>query len=93
MCIPNTQGDIMVFARVCLNEYSNQVLNVIKAKFCLETKSEAINKFAELYGEQFVEREMKENEIRDLIRICNAHFQKYGHRKISIKELNSLCGI
>lgn len=93
MCILNAQGDIMVFARICLNEYSNQVLNVIKAKFNLETKSDAINKFAELYGEQFVEREMKEKEIRDLIRVCNAHFQKHGHRKMSINELDRLCGI
>ncbi|MBD3361604.1 DUF2683 domain-containing protein [Candidatus Woesearchaeota archaeon] len=83
----------MVFARINLNEYSNRVLNVIKAKFGLETKSEAINKFAELYGDSFVEKEMKEKEIRDLINTCNRHFAKYGRKKMSLKELDRLCGM
>ncbi len=34
----------MVMARLQLTEYTNQVLNVIKAKFNLHDKSEAVNK-------------------------------------------------
>ncbi|HQT45132.1 MAG TPA: DUF2683 family protein, partial [Candidatus Micrarchaeota archaeon] len=42
----------MVFAQIELNDYTNRVLNVLKAKFGLKDKSEAINKFAEIYGDE-----------------------------------------
>ena len=42
----------MVYARITLNDYANKVLNVVKAKFSLNDKSEAINKFVEMYGEE-----------------------------------------
>ena len=41
----------MVLARVVLSKYSDKVLNVVKAKFDLKDKSEALNKFVELYGD------------------------------------------
>ena len=44
----------MVYARVVLNDYTNKVLNVIKAKYGLNDKSEALNKFADLYGKKEV---------------------------------------
>jgi oligoendopeptidase F len=83
----------MVFARLSLTEYTNRVLNVIKAKFGLHDKSEALNKFAELFGEELVDKEAKEKEIKELIKTCNNHFKKYSHRKMSMRELDKLCGI
>ncbi len=83
----------MVFARLTLNEYTNKVLNVIKARFGLNTKSEAVNKFVEMCGEEFVEKEVKDKEMRNLINTCSNHFKKYHHKKMSLKELDKLCGI
>ena len=40
----------MISARITLTEYSNRVLNLVKAKYGLKNKSEAINKFIEIYG-------------------------------------------
>ena len=60
----NTQEVKMVYARVSLNNYVNRVLNVIKAKFDLHDKSEAINKFVEMYGDEFVEKEASDDYLK-----------------------------
>ena len=59
----------MVDARVRLNSYSNKVLTVVKAKYELKDKSEAINRFIETYGENEVEREVKDSYVKKLLRI------------------------
>ena len=81
----------MVFARLSLNEYSNKVLNVIKAKFNLKDKSDALNKFAEMYGDEIVGREASDQYIKKIIEIDEKHSKKYGSRKMTIKELDMLC--
>ena len=81
----------MVFARLSLSEYANKVLNVIKAKFNLKDKSEALNKFAEMYGEEVVEKEANDEYIKKIIEIDEGHIKKYGNKKMTIKELDMLC--
>jgi len=81
----------MVFARLELNEYTNKVLNVIKAKLSLRDKSQALNKFVEMYGDEMVEKEAKDEYIKKLIQIEESHIKKYGFKRMSIKELDKLC--
>ncbi len=81
----------MVYARIDLNGYSNRVLNVIKAKYGLRDKSSAINKMADLYGDEFVEREASKDYVRELDRIYDEHVKKYGYRSMSFEELDRLC--
>ena len=81
----------MVFARLNLSEYANKVLNVVKAKFNLKDKSEALNKFAEMCGEEIVEREANDDYIKKIIQIDERHIKKYGNKKMTIKELDMLC--
>ncbi len=81
----------MVFARLNLNEYANKVLNVVKAKFDLKDKSEALNKFVEMYGEDVVEKEASDEYIKKIIEIDESHMKKYGNKKMTIKELDMLC--
>ncbi len=83
----------MVFARIILNEYSNKVLNVIKAKFDLKDKSQAINKFLEMFGEEIVEKEPNDQYIKKIIHISENHLKKYKKRNMSIKELDKLCEV
>ena len=80
----------MVSARLDINEYANTVLNVIKAKFGLQDKSEALNKFAELYGDEVVEREASDEYIKKLIQVEKRHFDKYNYKKMTKKEFNEL---
>ncbi len=80
----------MVDARVVLNEYTNRVLMVVKARYGLKDKSEAVNKFAELYGEEEVERKVKPSYLKKLDRIYANYLKKAkqpGYRPTSIEEL------
>ena len=81
----------MISARVELNEYVNRVLGVIKMKFGLKDKSEAINKFVELYGDEVIEKEATEAYAKKIVEMANSHFKKYGRRKMSLRELDELC--
>ncbi len=84
-CMENT-----ISARIEINEYANKVLAVLKAKYSLKDKSEAINKFAELYGDDIVEKDAKEEYIKKMIEEVNEHYRKYKDRKMSLDELDAL---
>ena len=81
----------MISARVELNDYANRVLGVIKIKFGLKDKSEALNKFVEIYGEGVIEQEASEKYIKKVVEITDRHIKKYGYRKMSLQELDNLC--
>lgn len=83
----------MVFARLVLNDYANRVLNVIKARFDLKDKSQALNKFVEIYGDDIVEKDSKDEYVKKIIQIEERHLNKYGKRKMSLKELDKLCEV
>ena len=83
----------LISARVEINEYANRVLAIIKAKFSLKDKSEALNKFIELYGEEVMEKEATEEYAKKIIEAVKKHFVKYGHKKMSIEELDMLCEV
>lgn len=82
-----------ISARIELNSYANKVLAVLKAKYGLKDKSEAINKFAELYGNELVEKEANEEYVKKMIEGVNEHIEKYGHRTMSFEELDALCEV
>lgn len=82
----------MISARVVLEPYANKVLNVVKAKYDLKDKSEALNKFIEIYGENEVEPELREDYIARVKGIEKRHFAKYGYKTMTRKELDKLFG-
>lgn len=49
----------MVKAIVNINERANRVLNIVKAKHGLKTKSDAINKVVSEYGKSLLEPELR----------------------------------
>lgn len=77
----------MIDARVSLTSYSNTVLAVVKARYELKDKSEALNKFIAMYGKEEVEPRVKESYLKKLIDIEKKHREKYGYRHTSIEEL------
>ncbi|MEK6856263.1 MAG: hypothetical protein AABX66_03855 [Nanoarchaeota archaeon] len=80
----------LISARVELGAYTNKVLAVLKAKYGLRDKSEAINKFAELYGDEIVEKDAKEDYVKKMIEGVNEHIKKHGYKNMSDKELDEL---
>jgi hypothetical protein len=79
-----------ISARIELDPYANKVLAVLKAKYGLKDKSEAINKFAELYGEDVVDKDVNEEYIKKILEITSKHLEKHKNRKMSVKELDEL---
>ncbi len=83
----------LISARVELDDYANRVLNIIKIKFGLKDKSEALNKFIEMYGDDVMEREATEEYVKKVINITKRHFEKYKNRKMTLQELDTLCEV
>jgi len=81
----------LISARVELNDYANRVLGIIKIKFGLKDKSEALNKFIELYGDDVMEKEATEEYAKKVIEISKNHIKKYGNKKMTLNELDMLC--
>lgn len=69
------------------NNYTCRVLGVIKEKYALKDKGEALNKFVEMFGDEFIDREVKEEIIKDVIESCNYHIKKEGFKSRTIKDL------
>lgn len=91
--MPNHMEKNQISARVELSGYANKVLAVIKAQHGLKDKSEAINKFAELYGDEIVEKEASEDYVKHIIEVTNRHLEKHKNRRMTLKELDALCEI
>ena len=82
-----------ISARVELDEYTNRVLGIIKIKYGLNDKSEAINKFIELYGDEIIEKEASEEYVKKVIKVAENHFDKYKNKKMTLQELDNLCEV
>jgi hypothetical protein len=82
-----------ISARVNLNPYVNKVLGIVKLKYDLRDKSEAINKFVEMYGEEIVEKEATSEYANKVMKIGDKHFKNYGNNKMTSEELDSLCEV
>ena len=80
----------MVFARINLSDYANRVLNVVKAKFNLKDKSESLNKFVELHGDEVLEREANDEYVKKILTSAERHMKKYQNRRMTLKELDAL---
>ena len=71
----------MVDARVSLKKYSNTVLTVVKAKYDLKDKSQALNKFIEIYGWNEVEPQVKESYVKKLLKIEDDYFKENKNKQ------------
>jgi len=92
--MPNThKTEENISARITLNPYTNKVLAVIKAKYSLKDKSRALNKFAELYGDEVVQKEANEDHVKKIIELTDKHLARYKKKSMTIEELDKLCEV
>lgn len=70
-----------------VDEYASRVLGVVKEKYGLRDKGEAVNKIADIIGDEFVEREVREDVIKELIEDSEKHVKKHGFKGTTIKQL------
>ena len=83
----------MVEARIKLDDYTSRVLDVIKGKFGLKNRSEALKRFSYEFGKEFVEPQPNEWVLKELDDTYDKHINKYGKKKMSQKELNKLLNL
>jgi len=77
----------MVQAMIEIPDEVNQILNIVKAKHNLKTKSEAISKIVAEYGADLLEPELRPEYIEKLKRIEK---EGYGRTFSSIDELRAI---
>lgn len=68
----------MVQAIIKIEDHTNRVLNIIKAKFNLKDKSQAIDLMAEQYEEKILEPELRPEYIEKAKRIMKQKPIKIG---------------
>ncbi len=72
--------------------YGNRVLGVVKEKYGLRDKSEALNRFLDMFGDDFVDMEVKDEIVMEVIREAG-EMEKKKVKPISFDELDRLCGL
>ena len=75
----------MVNALLKLNENTNRVINIVKAKYGLKDKSEAINIITQQYEEGLLEPELRPEYKNKILKITKG-------KHYSQKEFNKLVG-
>lgn len=76
----------MVQAIITISEHANRVLNIVKAKYGLRDKSQAIELVAEKYEEEIMEPELRPEYIEKLKKIQKGKYIKFS----SVDELRKL---
>lgn len=66
----------MVKAMVDIDEHANRVLNIVKAKYDLKDKSQAINVMAIRFEEEILEPEMRPEFVEKLKKISKGKTRK-----------------
>lgn len=79
-----------VNVNLIVDDYTNRVLGVVKEKYGLRDKGQALVKIAHVYGHDLVEEEVNEEAAKRIMGIHNHHMKKYGFRAMSEKELKKL---
>ena len=74
----------MVQSIIDINENEDRILNIVKAKFGLKNKSQAVALIAKIYADSFLEPELRPEYIKKLKRIEK---EGYGKTFKSIQEL------
>ena len=77
----------MVQAVINIDENTNRVLNIVKAKYGLNDKSQAINKVVTEYEKNFLEPELRPEYVKRIKRIEKGKFSRYRNLQELRKEI------
>ena len=83
----------MTQARLEMDDYTIRVLDVIKGKFGLKNRSEALKKLALEAGNEYIDLAPNEMVLKELDEIYESHKKKHANRKMNDKELRKLLGL
>lgn len=76
----------MVQSIIDLNEREDRILNIVKAKFGLKNKSEAVALIAKIYEDSFLEPELRPEYLERLKKIRKGKYIEFN----SVDELRKI---
>ncbi len=79
-----------VNVNVQIDDYTNRVLGVVKEKYGLKDKGQALVRLAHEFGGEYVDKEVSEESLKRTIAICNETFKKYGSKPMKKESLKKL---
>ena len=80
----------MTQSRLELDNHTLKVLDVIKGKYGLKNRSEALTKLAKDTGEKYVSQISNELVLRELDEVYETHKKENSNRTMSLEELDNL---
>ncbi len=83
----------MTQARFEMDDYTIRVLDVIKGRFGLKNRDEALRRLALDVGEKFVELTPNEVVLEEIDAIYEDHKKKHKNRKMNNAELKRLLNV
>lgn len=70
-----------------ISDYSNRVLGVVKEKYGYKDKSQALDRLMDMYGDEFVEKELRDDFVAEVIASVEKT-KKQNKKPMSKTELN-----
>ena len=80
----------MVQAIVDLGEHENRLLTIVRGKFGLRNKSEAVNFVIDKYGEELLEPELRPEYKEELLKVDKGKFKKFASIDDLRKEIENV---
>jgi len=80
----------MVQAIIDLGEHENRLLTIIRGKFGLKNKSEAVNFVIDKYGEEILEPELRPEYKEELLKVDKGKFKKFASIDDLRKEIENV---
>jgi hypothetical protein len=77
----------MVQAIITLGEHEDRILTIVKGKYGLKNKSEAVNLVIGKFEEGFLEPQLRPEYKKELKRIDKGKFKRYSSVKALRKEI------
>ncbi len=83
----------MIQTRFELDNYTTIVLDVVKGKYGLSNRNEALQRMVLEFGSEFVEPSLNEETLIELDNTYEEHMKKHPNRTMTNKELKELLDI
>lgn len=80
----------MTQIRLEVKDYTLRVLDVIKGKFGLKNRDSALDKFIELYGDEYLEPQIDESVLREIDEVYESHMKRKDRKKLTLKEFDKI---
>jgi hypothetical protein len=81
--------------RFKLDDYSIRVLDIVKGKFGLKNRNEALIKFIEEFGGKYLDKDVSDEVIVHFNNVLREHYEKYEGKKnkLSLDEVDKILGL